>query len=76
VLRNISPRPAITPVFKKTLKNGGRVMDIKEANPESKGEQKLPYEEPKVLATYDKEELEEAIKPHGSAPSYNGCGCG
>jgi hypothetical protein len=40
---------------------------------ESKTTQKLPYEEPKVLATYDKEELEEAIKPHGPG---GGCGCG
>ena len=26
---------------------------------------KQPYVEPKVIATYEKEELEETIKPHG-----------
>lgn len=37
------------------------------------------YTEPKVLATYSKEELEETIKPHGPVDSYiggPGCGCG
>ncbi len=36
------------------------------------------YVEPRVLATYSKEELDEAIKPHGPSDSYtdNGCGCG
>ena len=45
--------------------------------------EKLPYVEPKVLATYEKEELQEAIKPHGPTPDYGngcagggGCGCG
>ncbi len=28
-------------------------------------EKKKPYVEPKVIATYEKEELEETIKPHG-----------
>lgn len=40
------------------------------------------YTEPKVLATYSKEELEQSIKPHGPVDSYRdpgcacGCGCG
>jgi hypothetical protein len=36
--------------------------------------EKLPYEEPKILATYQREDLEEAIMPHGE--SAGGCGCG
>ncbi len=44
----------------------------------TRSEDKYTYETPKVLATYSKEELEEAIKPHGSTDSYTdtGCGCG
>ncbi len=34
---------------------------------EIKPEKKQPYVEPKVIATYEKEELEETIKPHGPA---------
>ena len=39
------------------------------------------YEPPKVLATYSKEELALAIRPHGSTAGYSfgcggGCGCG
>ena len=34
------------------------------------------YVEPKVLATYSKEELEEAIRPHGPSDSYTDNGCG
>ncbi len=36
---------------------------------------KEKYEAPKVLASYSKKELEEAIQPHGPYNS-NGCGCG
>jgi hypothetical protein len=52
-------------------------------------EKKQVYEEPKVLATYKKEDLEEAVRPHGQVPgecegglcgdddgSGTGCGCG
>ena len=35
--------------------------------------QKERYEPPKVLASYKKEELEAALKPH--AQSGGGCGC-
>jgi len=35
-------------------------------NEERKLEKKQPYVEPKVLATYKKEELEEVIKTQGS----------
>ena len=43
------------------------------------------YIAPRVLATYSKEELDEAIRPHGPTDSYTsdggcsiggGCGCG
>jgi len=37
---------------------------------------KETYSEPKVLASYKKEELEEIIKPHGETPAGGGCGCG
>jgi len=40
-----------------------------------KTQEKKPYEEPKVIATYEKEELEEIIKPHGQTTG-GGCGCG
>ena len=45
---------------------------------ESRREGKMFYTEPKVLATYSKEELENIIKPHGSLDSYSGndSGCG
>jgi hypothetical protein len=41
-------------------------------------EEKVPYEQPKILASYQKGELEAIISPHGS-PEPNGgggCGCG
>jgi len=31
---------------------------------------KETYVEPKIIATYTKEELEETIKPHGSITGY------
>ena len=34
------------------------------------------YSEPKVLASYKKEDLEEIIKPHGQVDTGGGCGCG
>jgi hypothetical protein len=34
------------------------------------------YEKPRVLASYNKEELEEAIQPHEGQVVYGGCGCG
>ena len=38
---------------------------------------KETFVEPKVLASYKKEELEEIIKPHGMPPGQGGgCGCG
>lgn len=40
-------------------------------------DEKKIYEPPKVLATYEKEDLEEAIKPYGQIQSGGGgCGCG
>ena len=42
---------------------------------ESKPNVKQPYIEPKVLATYKKDDLEKIIKPHGQT-SPDGCGCG
>ena len=45
-------------------------------NKKDKLEEKQPYVEPEVLATYEKEELEEAIKPHGSVNDYGGVGGG
>lgn len=41
---------------------------------ERKDEEKKIYVEPKVMASYQKEELEEMIKPQGQ--NYAGCGCG
>ena len=35
-------------------------------NEEKNLDKKLPYVEPKVLATYEKEELEEVIKTQGN----------
>ena len=37
---------------------------------------KRAYEPPKVLATYTKEDLKEAIRPHGPSFGYGSCGCG
>jgi len=37
---------------------------------EIKHEKKEIYLEPKIIATYSKEELEETIKPHGSVAAY------
>jgi len=42
---------------------------------EDRPQKKQPYEEPKVIATYEKEELEEIIKPHGFETG-GGCGGG
>lgn len=39
---------------------------------ETKYIKKEIYVEPKIIATYTKEELEETIKPHGSSASING----
>jgi hypothetical protein len=39
-------------------------------------EKKQVYEEPKILATYKKEDLEEAVMPHGQTGGGCGCGCG
>jgi hypothetical protein len=38
--------------------------------------EKKPYVEPKVLVTYDKEELKDIMMPHGPRPNPSGCGCG
>jgi len=49
--------------------------------------EKQMYVEPRVLATYSKEELEDNIRPHGPVADYTnedpgcfgstcGCGCG
>ena len=37
---------------------------------------KEKYEEPKILASYTKEELEEIIKPHGQGDECVGGACG
>ena len=37
-----------------------------------KTERKKPYEAPRVLASYDREELEAALQPEGGV---GGCGC-
>ncbi len=37
---------------------------------EIKPKKKQPYVEPKVIATYEKEELKETIAPEGSGNSY------
>ena len=51
----------------------------------SNNEKRLPYEKPKVLASYQKEELETIIQPHGQnegecpvggCPTTGGGGCG
>ena len=39
---------------------------------ETKYIKKEIYVEPKIIATYTKEELEETIKPHGSPAGFNG----
>jgi len=47
-------------------------------------EKKKPsYTSPKVIASYSRKDLAEAIRPHGSVSGYNdpgcgacGCGCG
>jgi hypothetical protein len=48
---------------------------------ERKGKEMEMYSKPRILATYNKEELEEAIQPHGQLPdggctTGGGCGCG
>jgi hypothetical protein len=45
-------------------------------NEERKLEKKQPYVEPKVLATYEKEELEETIKTQGNGVSTFDTGVG
>lgn len=47
-------------------------MKVEETN---KLEQK-EYEAPEILASYDKKELEESIKPHGTPDQSGGGGCG
>jgi len=39
---------------------------------------KEAYQAPQVMATYTKDELADAIRPHGSRIGYGdpGCGCG
>ena len=37
------------------------------------------YSPPRILASYDKEALEESLQPHGQTPQTGGgtgCGCG
>jgi hypothetical protein len=41
-----------------------------------KSRRKETYVEPKVLASYKKEELEEIIRPHGTPQTSGGGGCG
>lgn len=45
---------------------------------DEKGKEKEAYSKPRILATYNKEELEEAVRPHGNPPEGNGGvgGCG
>ncbi len=45
-------------------------------NRKSKPEVKPPYVEPKVLASYQKWELEEIIMPHVEGGAIGGGGCG
>ena len=42
-------------------------MKKEEMNPKKK----QPYVEPKVIATYEKEELEETIKAQGEIPTFS-----
>lgn len=51
-------------------------MNQEGKNDEKKSDDKKLYVEPKVLATYDSEELKDIIMPHGSMPNPSGCGCG
>ncbi|RJR21628.1 MAG: hypothetical protein C4581_01940 [Nitrospiraceae bacterium] len=51
---------------------GGIVMKEEKKNTDKR----KPYEEPKVLATYGKEELKDIMMPHGPVPNPSGCGCG
>jgi hypothetical protein len=40
---------------------------------------KEPYAPPRILATYDRQALEERVQPHGQTPyeeGSGGCGCG
>jgi hypothetical protein len=48
-------------VINKRIKGGENMK-----NEEKNLNKKLPYVEPKVLATYEKEELEEVIKTQGN----------
>lgn len=45
-------------------------MDQKRSVPEKK-----EYEPPRVLASYEKKDLEAALKPHAQVGG-SGCGCG
>lgn len=39
--------------------------------------EKKPYEEPMILASYSKEELDESVQPQGLVGcECSGCGCG
>ena len=38
--------------------------------------ERRPYEKPRVLVSYDKEELEAAMRPQGIDPQGGGGGCG
>ena len=49
---------------------------MKDNSEEKQGKEKQVYEEPRVITTYKKEDLEEIIKPHGEYDSGGGCGCG
>ena len=37
---------------------------------------KVSYQPPKVLASYEKDELESALRPEGQSGGGCGCGCG
>ena len=43
---------------------------------EGEKERKEDFVEPKVLASYKREELEEIIEPHAMPNGDGGCGCG
>ena len=42
----------------------------------TRSDEKEPYVKPKVLATYQKEDLEETFKAHAQTTGGGGCGCG
>ena len=45
-------------------------------NEKNKLEVKPPYVKPEVLASYQKSELDEIIRPHGTLDTTGGGGCG